>query len=86
MTFLENLLYRGRPHSIGLKANRIQKLRKQFLNPFCRHRLSLLESQELDLLDKHRFVGLFLTDSDPVLILGVAFPRAGGPTRTECGH
>jgi hypothetical protein len=39
------------------------------------HGLSLLESQELNLLDQNGFIGLFLTDSDPVPILGVAFPR-----------
>jgi hypothetical protein len=54
------------PQSVDLKANRIQKLRNPFLNPLCRHGLSLLESQELSLVDQRRFVRFLLTDSDPV--------------------
>jgi hypothetical protein len=49
-----------RPQSVGLKANRIQKLRKQFPNPVSGHGLSVLESQELNLLDRDRFVRSFL--------------------------
>jgi hypothetical protein len=66
MIFLEDLLDSVRPQSIGLKANRIQKLREPFANPVRGHGLSLLESQELNLLDQDRFVRFLLSDSDPV--------------------
>jgi len=38
----------------------------------------MLQSQKLNLLDQNRFFGLFLTDPDPVLMLGVGFPRLEG--------
>jgi hypothetical protein len=43
----------------------LQKPRNAFPNPVRRHRLSLLESQELNLLDQGRFVRFLLNDSDP---------------------
>ena len=62
----------------------MQKLRKPLPNSACSHGLSLLESQELNLLDQNRLIGLFLTHSDPVFVFGVAFPRLKGFSQQSC--